>query len=81
MSEKAAVDIVYHESQYTTYRANIDPDHYEEAMGEPLRGSHPDTIMKYINKNGVYFRVVDGEPDVISPRWVDVDHREEWSYD
>ena len=80
MSEKVTVDIVYHESQYTTYRASIDPDHYAEAMGEPLRGSHPDMIEKYIHQNGVYYRVVDEEPDALFARWVDVDHLEEWSH-
>lgn len=81
MSNKAAVGIVYHESRYTTYRANIDPDHYEEAMGEPLRGSHPDTIEKYIYKNDIHLQIVGEAPDEIAPRWVDVDHVEVWRYD
>lgn len=79
MSEKVTVDIVYHESQYTTYRTNIDPDHYEEVMGEPLRGSHPYQIEKYIYKNGVYSQIVDEEADTAFPRSVDVDRVEEWS--
>lgn len=81
MNKKAAVDIVYHESRYTTYRADIDPDHYEETMGEPLRGSHPCKIEMYIYKNDIYYRIVGEAPDELMPRWVDVDHIEEWRYD
>lgn len=81
MSEKATVDIVFHESQYTTLRADIDPDHYEKAMGEPLRFSHPDTIEKFIYKNGIHYRIVDEEPDTACPRMVFIDHEESWSYD
>ena len=80
MSEKVTVDITYQESQYTTYRSSIDPDHYEEVMGEPLRGSHPFEIEKYIYKNNVHSQIVDEEADTAVVRNVDVDHVEEWSY-
>lgn len=80
MSKKVTVDIVYHESQYTTYRADIDPDHYEEFMGEPLRGSHPFLIEEYMYKNNVHSQIVDEEADTAEPRCVDVDRVEEWSY-
>ena len=80
MSEKATVDIVFHESQYTTLRADIDPDHYEKAMGEPLRGSHPYQIEKYMYKNNVHSQIVDEEADTAFARSVDVDRVEEWSW-
>lgn len=80
MSEKVTVDIVYHENQYTTYRASIDPDHYERVMGEPLRGSHPYQIEKYMYKNNIHSQIVDEEADTAEPRSVEVDRVEEWSY-
>lgn len=80
MSKKVSVDIVFHESQYTTYRADIDPDHYEEVMGEPLRGSHPDMIEKYLYQNRVYSWIVDEEADTAFAQRVEVDRVEEWSY-
>lgn len=79
MSKKVSVDIVYHETQYTTYRASIDPDHYEVVMGEPLRGSHPDMIEKYIYKNNIHSRIVDEEADTANAWCVEVDRLEEWS--